>query len=174
MPARAAFDEKLPRYKQQIPPLFWQNALIIASNSRDKAGKTPVSDKQKLSEVLPYALNAATEFCTARQVELAAIESLKSGSLERLHQLSDGERAKGKKVAHDLLTRLKELLALSWRQKSCARSPLKIAIEAVLDAGLPRAHARELCQQKCDALSEHVYECCPERDQNVDADTEAG
>jgi type I restriction enzyme R subunit len=32
VPARAAFDENLTHYKQQIPALFWSNALLIASN----------------------------------------------------------------------------------------------------------------------------------------------
>jgi hypothetical protein len=35
VPARAAFDENLTHYKQQIPALFWFNALLIASNSTD-------------------------------------------------------------------------------------------------------------------------------------------
>ncbi|MBP6718140.1 MAG: type I restriction endonuclease subunit R, partial [Rhodoferax sp.] len=33
--ARAAFDENLTHYKQQIPNLFWFNALMIASNGTD-------------------------------------------------------------------------------------------------------------------------------------------
>jgi type I restriction enzyme R subunit len=33
--ARAAFDENLTHYKQQIPALFWFNALLIASNGTD-------------------------------------------------------------------------------------------------------------------------------------------
>lgn len=33
--ARAAFDENLAHYKQQIPNLFWFNALMIASNGTD-------------------------------------------------------------------------------------------------------------------------------------------
>jgi len=28
VPARAAFDENLTHYKQQIPALFWYNALL--------------------------------------------------------------------------------------------------------------------------------------------------
>ena len=35
VPARAAFDENLTHYKQQIPALFWYNALLIASNGTD-------------------------------------------------------------------------------------------------------------------------------------------
>ncbi len=33
--ARAAFDENLTHYKQQIPSLFWYNALLIASNGTE-------------------------------------------------------------------------------------------------------------------------------------------
>ena len=36
VPARAAFDENLTHYQQQIPALFWFNALLIASNGTDK------------------------------------------------------------------------------------------------------------------------------------------
>jgi type I restriction enzyme R subunit len=35
VPARAAFDDNLSHYKQQIPALFWFNALLIASNGLD-------------------------------------------------------------------------------------------------------------------------------------------
>jgi type I restriction enzyme R subunit len=35
VPASAAFDENLTHYKQQIPALFWFNALLITSNSTD-------------------------------------------------------------------------------------------------------------------------------------------
>ena len=35
VPARAAFDENLTHYKEQIPNLFWFNALMIASNGTD-------------------------------------------------------------------------------------------------------------------------------------------
>lgn len=35
VPARAAFDENLTHYKQQIPQLFWCNAFMIASNGTD-------------------------------------------------------------------------------------------------------------------------------------------
>ncbi|MEN6587360.1 MAG: type I restriction endonuclease subunit R, partial [Sulfuricella sp.] len=35
VPARAAFDENLTHYKQQIPSLFWYNAFLIASNGTD-------------------------------------------------------------------------------------------------------------------------------------------
>jgi type I restriction enzyme, R subunit len=80
--------------------------------------------------------------------------------------LSTAERDEVKKVARDLLARLKTLLILNWRQKSAARSTLKLAIEDVLD-NLPESYARPLYAQKCNELFEHVYESYPERDLSV-------
>ena len=85
--------------------------------------------------------------------------------------LSAEERDEVKKVAKDLLGRLKTLLVLNWRQKSAARSQLRLGIEDALDAGLPRAYAPELYKQKCSAVFEHVYESYPERDAGVYAES---
>lgn len=82
-------------------------------------------------------------------------------------KLSDAERAEVKKVTRELLARLKQLLVLNWRQKSSARSQIKLAIEDVLDSCLPRAFDKPLYEQKCSALFEHVYESYPERFDNV-------
>ncbi len=82
-------------------------------------------------------------------------------------ELSMEERNEVKKVARGLLGRLKSLLVLNWRQKSSARSQIKLAIEEVLDTGLPRAYDKPLYEQKCTALFEHVYESYPERDAGV-------
>lgn len=82
-------------------------------------------------------------------------------------ELSPDERAEVKKVARELLNKLKLLLVLNWRQKSTARSQLKLTIEDVLDTGLPRAYTPELYRQKCSALFEHVYKSYPEREASV-------
>jgi type I restriction enzyme R subunit len=82
-------------------------------------------------------------------------------------ELSTAERNEVKKVARELLNRLKQLLVLNWRQKSTARAQLKLAIEDVLDTGLPRVYDKPLYAQKCSALFEHVYENYPERDAGV-------
>jgi type I restriction enzyme, R subunit len=67
-------------------------------------------------------------------------------------ELSADERAEVKKVARDLLNRLKALLVLNWRQKSGARAQVRLAIEDVLDNGLPRAYDKPLYERKCSAL----------------------
>jgi type I restriction enzyme R subunit len=82
-------------------------------------------------------------------------------------ELSPAERDEVKKVAKDLLTRLKDLLVLNWRAKSAARSSLKLAIEDTLDTGLPRAYTTDLYKQKVAAVFEHVYESYPERNTSV-------
>ncbi|HTV40475.1 MAG TPA: type I restriction endonuclease subunit R [Candidatus Sulfotelmatobacter sp.] len=81
--------------------------------------------------------------------------------------LSPAERDEIKKVARELLNRLKQLLVINWRQKSSARSQVKLTIEDVLDEGLPRAYSPELYQQKCSAVFEHLYEAYPELDSSV-------
>ncbi len=81
--------------------------------------------------------------------------------------LSTAERDEVKKVARELLTRLKDLLVLNWRQKAAARSKLKLTIEDTLDTGLPEAFSKDLYRAKCSAVFEHVYESYPERDAGV-------
>ena len=72
-----------------------------------------------------------------------------------------------KKVAKLLLDRIKGFLVLNRRQKTSARSQLKLTIEDVLDTGLPRAYDKPLYAQKRSALFEHIYESYPERDAGV-------
>ena len=83
--------------------------------------------------------------------------------------LTTAERDEVKKVAKELLARLKQLLVLNWRQKSAARSTLRLMIEDTLDT-LPAAYDRPLYSQKCSALFEHVYESYPERNTGVYAE----
>ena len=50
VPARAAFDENLTHYKQQIPVLFWFNALLIASNGTDSRVGSLTADWERFFE----------------------------------------------------------------------------------------------------------------------------
>jgi type I restriction enzyme R subunit len=76
-------------------------------------------------------------------------------------ELSAEERTEVKKVARELLAKLNQLLVINWRQKASARSQLKLAIEDVLDGGLPRVYTPELYKQKCSTVFEHFYENYP-------------
>ena len=73
-------------------------------------------------------------------------------------ELSAAEREEVKKVARQLLERLKTTLALDWRKQAQTRARARNAIEDVLDQGLPDAYTPPLYQQKCAVLFEHVYE----------------
>jgi type I restriction enzyme R subunit len=72
--------------------------------------------------------------------------------------LTTQEHEEVKKVARQLLDRLKELLVIGWRQRVGSRARVRLAIEDALDEGLPRAYWKELYQTKCTAVFEHVYE----------------
>ncbi len=50
VPARAAFDDNLTHYKQQIPPLFWFNALLIASNGTESRVGSLTADWERFFE----------------------------------------------------------------------------------------------------------------------------
>jgi type I restriction enzyme R subunit len=72
--------------------------------------------------------------------------------------LTNPERDEVKKVARQLLDRLKELLVIGWRQRVGSRARVRLAIENALDDGLPRAYTKHLYERKCSAVFEHVYE----------------
>jgi type I restriction enzyme R subunit len=72
--------------------------------------------------------------------------------------LSPEEREEVKKVARALLERVKTALSLNWRQKAQARAQVRLAIEDMLDEGLPPAYTPELYNAKVGALFEHIYE----------------
>ena len=50
VPARAAFDENLTQYKQQIPTLLWFNALLVASNGTDSRVGSLTADCERWFE----------------------------------------------------------------------------------------------------------------------------
>ena len=87
-------------------------------------------------------------------------------------ELSEAERDAIKKVAKTLLERLKTLLVLNWRQKSSARSQVKLAIEDALDEGLPRAYTPEVYEQKCGLVFSYFFE--KYQDEGQSAYQEAG
>ena len=51
-----------------------------------------------------------------------------------------------------------QFIALNWRQRTQSRAQVRLAIEDVLDTGLPRAYTPELYHGKCSDLFEHIYE----------------
>jgi type I restriction enzyme R subunit len=81
--------------------------------------------------------------------------------------LTTEEREEIKKVAKQLLTKLKGLLVLDWRKRQTSQARVRDAIKDVLDVGLPRAYTPELYQQKCSSVFEHIYESYPQSGEGV-------
>ncbi len=82
-------------------------------------------------------------------------------------ELTTEEREEIKKVAKQLLAKLKGLLVLDWRKRQASQAKVRDTIKDVLDAGLPRAYTPELYQQKCSSIFEHIYECYPQNGEGV-------
>jgi len=71
--------------------------------------------------------------------------------------LTTAERDEVKKVARDLLDRLRAILLLDWQKTALSRARVRDAIEETLDAGLPRAYTPDVFKEKTGALFDHVY-----------------
>ena len=62
-------------------------------------------------------------------------------------------------MAKTLLDTLKrEKLVLDWRKQQTTRAGVRYVIETVLEDELPRVFTKDLYQQKCDAVYQHVYD----------------
>ena len=59
-------------------------------------------------------------------------------------------------------TPLPPMVEAELRRRARVRSALRLAIEDLLDAGLPPAYTPTVYNQKCSALFEHVYESYPD------------
>ncbi len=96
--------------------------------------------------------------------ELAVYDLLTKPEID----LTTKERAKVKRTAKALLKTLKhEKLVLDWRKRQQSRAQVKVAIESVLDEGLPEAYTPDIYQMKSDAVFQHVYESYYGADQSV-------
>lgn len=153
-----------PRLKQMMRATrtradFVQKCQVLIDNNAGSRGiEEPFEKLLKLSRSLDdEAQRHVREAMSEEELVIFGI------LIRPAPELTTEERAEVKKVARELLVELKGLLVLNWRQKSTARSQLKLAIEDALDAGLPRAYTPEFYRQKCSAVFEHMYESYPER-----------
>lgn len=81
--------------------------------------------------------------------------------------MTEKERKQVKKVAHNLLETLKkEKLVLDWRKKESTRSAVQATIQDILDE-LPRVYSKDIYDQKCDSIYQHVFESYWGQDQSV-------
>src|SRR5437660_1250142 len=97
-----------------------------------------------------------------RSIDSSMIQSRRtasaSGKTGKGPELTTPERDEVKKVARQLLDRLKRILILDWRERVEARARVRRAIEETLDEGLPRAFTPDIYRRKVSAVFNHVFE----------------
>jgi type I restriction enzyme R subunit len=87
--------------------------------------------------------------------ELAVFDILTKPDMK----LTQKEKNQVKKVARDLLTKLKaEMLVLDWRKRQQNRAQVMVAIEDMLDRGLPDKFTKDVFYQKCGLVYQHIYD----------------
>jgi type I restriction enzyme, R subunit len=87
--------------------------------------------------------------------ELAIFDILTKPDIE----LPEREKREVKKVARDLLKKLKdEKLVIDWRKRQQSRAQVVTTIRDMLDEGLPRNYTPELYEKKCDLVYQHIFE----------------
>jgi len=73
--------------------------------------------------------------------------------------LSEKDEKLVKLAAKELLTKLKkEKLVLEWRKKQQARASVLVTIEEILDRNLPKSYSKEIFQDKCQQVYQHIYD----------------
>ncbi|KUK66635.1 MAG: Type I site-specific deoxyribonuclease, HsdR family, partial [Parcubacteria bacterium 34_609] len=73
--------------------------------------------------------------------------------------LSEKDEKQVKLAARELLVRLKqEKLVLEWRKKQQARASVIVTIEDVLDRFLPESYGKDIYQEKCQQVYQHIYD----------------
>ena len=65
----------------------------------------------------------------------------------------------------------RERLVLDWRKRQQARAQVRVAIEALLDRGLPPVYDADRFTRKCDAVYQHVFDAYAGPGRSIDAAT---
>jgi type I restriction enzyme R subunit len=81
--------------------------------------------------------------------------------------LTKKEKEQVKQVAKELLDTLKvERLVLDWRKQQKTRAAVRVAIFDALEQ-LPEPYTKDLYDQKCELVYQHVYESYIDRSQSA-------
>lgn len=72
-------------------------------------------------------------------------------------ELTDAEFRKVRKAAQRLLAHIEEKLVLDWKTKEASKSDLQVTIRRVLSEELPDPYAKDIRDEKRQAIYEHIY-----------------
>jgi type I restriction enzyme R subunit len=150
---RAQLDRLIEANETRVDLREKFESLIEAYN----AGTLKI--EKLFSELLVFAQTLSTEQARHVRENLSEEELVVFDLLTRPGpDLTSEERDEVKKVARQLLTKLREIVSLDWQRTANARARVREAVEEALDAGLPRAYTPELYRAKAGAVFQHVYE----------------
>ncbi|TET44043.1 DUF3387 domain-containing protein [candidate division TA06 bacterium] len=125
----------------------------------DEYNAGSINVEQFFKSLVEFAQDLSTEEQRAiaeelSEEELAIFDLLTKPDMK----LTKKEKLSVKKVALDLLQVLKrEKLVLDWRKRQQSRAAVRLAIEERLDQ-LPESYSRQIYEQKCEVIYEHIYE----------------
>ncbi len=132
--------------------------LIDDYNVACLAGNPDIDDFFNKLVEFTKELNAEEKRGIAEQLseeELAMFDILTKPDMD----LDEKEKNQVKQVARNLLEALKtSKLVLDWRKRQQSRAQVKQTIDIKLDEGLPRCYTKEIYEQKCADVFQHVYD----------------
>ena len=150
---RAQLDRLIEANETRVDLREKFEALIQAYN----AGSTQI--EQLFLELLELSKTLTEEESRHVREQLSEPELVVFDLLTRPGpELSTEERDEVKKVARQLLTRLRSILTTDWIKTAQSRARVREAIEEALDDGLPRAYTPDVFREKAGVLFQHVYE----------------
>jgi len=110
-------------------------------------------------QLLKFAKQLSEEDKRAISENLTEEELVIFDLLQKPPDLTSKEIKQVKKVAKGLLDALKrEKLVLDWRRKQQTRADVMRTIEVILDEKLPDSYSKDLYQEKCGSIYQHVYD----------------
>ncbi|MGC7873713.1 type I restriction endonuclease subunit R [Desulfosporosinus sp. SYSU MS00001] len=150
----AKLREIVPYNKTRVNYVDKFKKMIDEYNAGSKNLEKLFADLIKFAQDLNQEdKRAMTEQLT--EEELAVFDILIRPELK----LSEKEKKQIKKVARDLLEKLKkEKLVLDWKKRQQSRAQVRVTIEEILDQGLPKVFTSEIYEDVCGAVYGHVYD----------------
>ena len=150
---RAQLDQLIEANETRVDLREKFETLIAAYNS----GSTQI--EQLFLELLELSRTLTNEEQRHVREQLTEEELVVFDLLTRPGpDLSTEERDEVKRVARQLLEKLRANLTLDWQNTQQARARVRVAIEDVLDKGLPRAYTKDVYEAKAGVVFAHVYE----------------
>ncbi len=154
---------KLNPVRLQLAEKFQK--LIEEYNSGAKNVEEFFNDLMKFAQVLNEEEKRNVKEGLSTE-ELAIFDLLYKGDL------SDKEKTQIKKMAKDILGKLKNKFVIDWRKKQQARAEIKVAIADVIYDELPESYTTTDCQQSMNLIYRHVYDSYWGEDNSVYATKE--